>query len=367
MRKSEVFNIYENSSDKKKEEFAHSITSKAEVHSLIEKREIDDSWINIIEETIRYIENIILNPKKFIVNEEEVIAIEKAKRVTVDSIIHLTQNTNYIQDYNPKTGDVMPSRILNINKEETFEMYENRFIYSLITNLRRFIDVKETALLKKPVNKVTKKVNYQGTSKVGNEDITINVDLMTDHTESKEEEFNDLKSRLEKIKIVLNGITSSEFYTALQKARVAPVRSPIKRTNVILKNPNFQKAVTLWDFIERYRDSDVDIKEDNVYSNVGNYKNNLDEISLINYLVLNNFTGEEKEETEFNKFYITKLVNDFVDKNTLMTETEFNKLIRKEYKSALRKKIRRQKEIEKIIKAAVMKNKNNNKKALKAL
>lgn len=33
----------------------------------------------------------------------------------------------------------------------------------------------------------------------------------------------------------------------------APVRPPIMRTNVILKEPNFKKALTLWQFVETYQ------------------------------------------------------------------------------------------------------------------
>ena len=80
-----------------------------------------------------------------IVNEEDIVKIELARRVTVESIKHLSRNTNLIQDYDKDTGDVKPSKILNINKEESFNTYENRFIYSLIQNMKGFIARKKSA------------------------------------------------------------------------------------------------------------------------------------------------------------------------------------------------------------------------------
>lgn len=62
-------------------------------------------WLELMEDTIPYIDNILRNLNNFIINEEDVIKIELAKRVTVESIKHLSKNTNLIQEYDKKTGD----------------------------------------------------------------------------------------------------------------------------------------------------------------------------------------------------------------------------------------------------------------------
>ena len=98
-------------------------------------------------------------PNRFIVNEEDIVKIELARRVTVESIKHLSKNTNLIQDYNKETGDVRPSKILNINKEESFDTYENRFIYSLIKNMKFYIDRKKRNLVEESYSKDDKKFN----------------------------------------------------------------------------------------------------------------------------------------------------------------------------------------------------------------
>lgn len=54
-------------------------------------------WLEIMEDTIQYLDNILRNPNRFIVNEEDIVKIELARRVTVESIKHLSKNTNLIQ------------------------------------------------------------------------------------------------------------------------------------------------------------------------------------------------------------------------------------------------------------------------------
>ena len=80
----------------KQDTFLENMNSILSVKTDYERREYDYEWIDIIDETLPYIDNILRNPKRFIVNEEEVVQVEKSKKVTVESIIHLTQHTNYI-------------------------------------------------------------------------------------------------------------------------------------------------------------------------------------------------------------------------------------------------------------------------------
>ena len=92
-----VVNLYENSSDKKRKDFVKNNKTELHIDHNFEKNIIDDSWLVIIEENIRYLDNILRNPNRFIVNDEEVVKIEMARRITVESIKHLSKNTNFIQ------------------------------------------------------------------------------------------------------------------------------------------------------------------------------------------------------------------------------------------------------------------------------
>ena len=145
MEELKVFDLYEKSNNKKKESFSKNLDSKLKVTTNYDKVECDIEWLEMMEGTIRYIDNILRNPNRFIINEEDIVKIELARRVTVESIKHLSKNTNLIQKIEDN-GDVKPSKILTINKEESFNTYENRFIYSLIQNMKMYIDRKKNNL-----------------------------------------------------------------------------------------------------------------------------------------------------------------------------------------------------------------------------
>ena len=154
----EIVDLYEHTNDEKNKKFYDSIDSSLYVTNEIDARTTNFEWLEIMEETIRYLDNILRNPNRFIINEEDIVKIELARRVTVESIKHLSKNTNLIQDYNKKTGDVKPSKILNINKEESFDTYENRFIYSLIKNMKFYIERKKRNLVTESYNKANKQM-----------------------------------------------------------------------------------------------------------------------------------------------------------------------------------------------------------------
>ena len=89
--------------------FLEELNSTLAIKTDYDSKEYNYTWIEIFEDVIPYIDNILRNPKRFIINEEEVVKVELSKKVTVESIIHLTQHTNYIQDIEDN-GDVKPSK-----------------------------------------------------------------------------------------------------------------------------------------------------------------------------------------------------------------------------------------------------------------
>ena len=113
----EVIDLYQKTNSKSTRSFLDKIDSNLKVKSDYEKVDSNLEWLTKMEDTIYYLDNILRNPNRFIVNEEDIVKIELARRVTVESIKHLSRNTNLIQDYDRKTGNVRPSKIININKE----------------------------------------------------------------------------------------------------------------------------------------------------------------------------------------------------------------------------------------------------------
>ena len=118
-----IIDLYEKSNQERSKKFIKKTSSTLRVETDKKKITRDIEWIEIMEETIPYIDNIFRSPNRFIVNEEEVVKIEQAKKVTVETIKHLSKNTNFIQTIDKKTGDVTPSKLLNVRKEESYDTY----------------------------------------------------------------------------------------------------------------------------------------------------------------------------------------------------------------------------------------------------
>lgn len=102
MNELEIINLYEQSDDNKNKDFYENINSNLRVVTNYDKTSTNFEWLNIMEDTIRYLDNILRNPNRFIINEEDIVKIELARRVTVESIKHLSKNTNLIQDIDKK-------------------------------------------------------------------------------------------------------------------------------------------------------------------------------------------------------------------------------------------------------------------------
>ena len=77
--------------------------------------------------------NIVDKPRRFIATSEEVVPVALAKKITADSVRHLSQNTQFIASN--ENGEIQPTRILNVTTEESYDLYENRFVYHLIQRL----------------------------------------------------------------------------------------------------------------------------------------------------------------------------------------------------------------------------------------
>lgn len=350
--KEDHLNALLTSDENLKEQFLENANSLVNISTDFEKIEFDYSWLDKIEETLNYLDDIIRNPKKFIVQEEEVVPVERAKKITLETIRHLAQHTNYIQKIDDD-GTITPNKVLNVHKEESYDIYENRFIYSLLMNLNTFIQRRKKVTENGSFCNIEKKLNYEAKTNLDSENIKLSLNL-----ESKS--FEDLKAhspngtveeRIEKIELIINDYLKSQFVRELVSGNIVMVKSPIRKTNVILKNPNFQKALELWEFIEQYDvNNKTEKKESNTYEDVKVVKDEMDYSFLLNYLILNSFyKKKDVTPTKIRKYYIDKMIRDFIENNDSFDERKFRKLLMEEFKTIKTQKIRNEKNIIKTV------------------
>lgn len=314
--KLKILELYDNVEPSKIDSFNNNLQSNYIVKVNSEKSSLDFEWLDLMEETVRYIDNILRNPNRFIVNEEEIVKVEQARKITVETIKHLSKHTNYIQEID-KNGEVRPSKILNINKDESYDTYENRLIYTLIQNMRTFIEVRKSKLVTTAREKNSQESEYHGKTSIGNEIVDINVMM---HSDSKKEiEYqskNDLsvEERIAKLELRITDLTNTNVYKTLAKAHVARVIPPIKKTNLILKNVNFQYAMKLWDYLQSYVESGTSVQKDNVeYKDDVNIKGLFDDVFLLNYLICNTFKGDNDISPAKKEEAIERITNDMIN------------------------------------------------------
>ncbi len=354
----EIIDIYENTNRDKSKKFIDDVDSSLRI-KIDSKREIKDiEWIEKMEEIIPYIDNILRSPNRFIVNEEEIVKIELARKITVDSIKHLSKNTNLIQSIDKKTGDVTPSKILNINKEESYNTYENRLIYTLIQNMKMFIERRKHTLEENvnKQNKNDKSLDYKALSKTDKEKVEVSLSLNSSLDGDNNDNESETKEILEKIKEVeqrILDLTSSEVYKTIDKLHISLVREPIKKTNVILKNVNFQYAMKLWNYLrDNFDDKTKDIEENQDYMDNGEKKKLFDETFMLQYLIMKTLDQDEAESEgtreDLKDTILEQMVNNLVDMDQDLTEEEINKLIANKYEIIKYKKLEAIKEIQKI-------------------
>lgn len=94
-------------------------------------KNIDEEWIRAIEEALPSLQHVVLNPRKFIEEDRQIVNVAMARNITPETIQHLLQHSNMIDKVN-EDGTVVPNRLLNVYKEESYNTYENRFIATLI-------------------------------------------------------------------------------------------------------------------------------------------------------------------------------------------------------------------------------------------
>lgn len=261
-------------------------------------------WVSEIEHACPFVDIIVRNPKNMLIQEENVLKIEKSKKTNVESVKNLARHTEYINKYNKQTDDIEPSKILDIRNEETYNIYENRFLYTMIHQLERFVLTKEELLDNFEINN-HKLLEYAGNTVTTLEKVNIELkvtseSLPTDKIdENLTEQLKEIKARLKRIKEYINSWYRSEMMRSLEHAHVPFINPPIKKTNLILKNPNFQVAVQLWEFIQKYDMENQEDEKENLNEKGGDIlKKFLDHSFLIDYFVMDSMAKSKKEQKQ---------------------------------------------------------------------
>lgn len=281
---------------------------------------VDERWLTTIEESLDAINNIIDKPRRFVTTNEEVVPVALAKKISAESVRHLSMNTQFIAS--DEDGDIQPTRILNVSTEESYDLYENRFIYHLIQRLVNFIDKRTDVIFWSTGDEKSNKLVMESKVDDAYEEIQYKVEMTIKNRQSFAENDSDNMNvfmRIDRVRRLVMALRNSAFCSLM--AGCAKVRSPIQRTNLMMKDPNYRTCYKLWQFLESYdevgytieqTDTAMEFDEDYLFQMYTNM--------ITNYTVFKSLMDDSRNLTEVGRHhkerkpkFIKKVIEQEVD------------------------------------------------------
>lgn len=234
-------------------------TTLRQNHTVLHKQ-VDERWLGVIEESLDALNRITEHPRRFVTSNEEVVPVALARKITADSVRHLSMNTQFIAS--SKDGEIQPTKILNVTVEETYDLYENRFIYHLIQRLVTFIDKRTDVIFWSTGDETCNTLQMHSKVDDAYEQIEYKLEMKVKNTQSFAENDSDNMSvfmRIDRVRRMVMALRTSAFCDIMKGC--AKVRSPIQRTNTIMKDPDYRVCYRLWQFLESYDEVGYSIEE----------------------------------------------------------------------------------------------------------
>ena len=283
-------------------------TTLQQTHQVLHKV-VDERWLTTIEDSLDAINTIIEKPRRFITTTEEVVPVALARKISADSVRHLSMNTQFIAS--DEDGEIHPTRVLNVSTDESYDLYENRFIYHLIQRLVTFIDKRTDVIFWSTGDETRNTLKMESKVDDAYEQIEYKIEMKIKNLQSFAENDNDnmqVFMRIDRVRRMVMALRNSSFCSLM--AGCAKVRSPIQRTNLMMKDPNYRTCYKLWQFLESYdevgytidaRDSALEFDEEyliQLYTNL-----------ITNYTVFKSLLENDPrqlEEAEAHKHSVVK-------------------------------------------------------------
>lgn len=221
---------------------------------------VDERWLTVVEEGLTAIFNIVDKPRRFITTSEEVVPVALAKKITADSVRHLSQNTQFINTN--AAGEIYPTKILNVTTEESYDLYENRFVYHLIQRLFAFVDKRTDVIFWSTGDETCDVMSMESKIDDAYEEISYKVEMTIKNRQSYADNDTDnmeLFKRIDRVRRMSLTLRNSSFCDIMKGC--AKVFSPIQRTNLMMKDPDYRSCYKLWQFMESYDEVGYTIEE----------------------------------------------------------------------------------------------------------
>ena len=223
---------------------------------------VDEAWINAIEAGLVHIEKAIKEERQFIYSNGEVIPIEKVKQVSKDSVAHLARHSGLITRVQ-EGEDLIPDQLYTVERLSDYAVYENRFLYMLLCYLRDFVTLRYQKILDL-TNRYNGRLSVEREINGFGRTVELSIDLKeTRRDDPYLREHNPARELIDRMDLILKTILAFLATPLMESAgKVAMLKPPITKTNVLKMDNNFKGAVALYDYIISYEGDGYTVTED---------------------------------------------------------------------------------------------------------
>ena len=185
----------------------------------------------------------------------------------------------------------------------------------------------------------------------------MNLNSSLDFTgETSKEKITKIFERIEDVEKKLEMLADAEPYQVIDKLHISLVREPIRKTNVVLKNVNFQYAMKLWSYLrDNYNGDFAEDEEIRNYTDTGELKQFVDETFLLQYLAMKTLDEDLQEneitQQEIQETMVEQMIEKMVDMDTEITEDQLQRMIVGKYEVVKYKKMEIIKDIQQIFRS----------------
>ena len=258
---------------------------------------VDPDWVDAIEYTLDAIQSIISSPRNVIKEEDLIVNIAHAKKSTAETVRHLAQHSNLVEDFDEGRGEVRPSKLMQRFREETYGLYENRLVFTTMEYAYHFVKIRHDALFEAMSDefgaKLKLKTNMESATEQVHMDMFLHIKQIDSALET-DKKHGDIFARISRIYRVLGVFMASDF--AQKMSKLNRVSGTIVKTNILKRNKDYRDVLKLWEFLRTYDDIGYTIKvveqtpevseklQEDIYRNI-----------LFNYLVLKGYLEDEED------------------------------------------------------------------------
>ena len=258
---------------------------------------VDRTWVDSIEGALPAMQKIIATPRNIIKEEELIVNVANAKKAGPDVVVHLAQHASLVEKFDPRTGDVRPSKLMQKYREDSIALYENRLVYTVLENAHHFVKLRHDAIFSEMSDEFGAKLKVETNMDSETEHVHLDMYLHirdVDSTLDTDGKHINVFDRISRLYRILTVYMNSDF--AQQLAKLPRVKGTITKTNVLKKNPNYKAIVKLGEFLNEYDDIGYAVRviEQNPVV-TEEFQKNIFHNVLFNYLVLKGYLEREQD------------------------------------------------------------------------